>query len=77
MDTAEKEQKEFLKRLGQRIKKIRKLRHVKQVELAYQCDMEKQNMYRIEAGQTNPSIVVLWKIATNLQVELSELVRDI
>lgn len=64
----------YLKKLGARIKGIRKEKGMKQVDLAYLCEIEKQNMQRIEAGNTNPTVLLLKKIAKNLEVSLSYLV---
>lgn len=63
----------YLKKLGKRIATIRKEKGMKQVELSYACDIEKQNMYRIEAGKTNPTVLMLKKISVALEVSLSEL----
>ena len=41
--------------------------------MAYTCDIEKQSMNRIEKGGTNPSIILLKKIALHLGVTLSHL----
>ena len=68
-----KEEAEYLKKLGSRIKTIRKEKHIKQVELGYSCDIEKQSMSRIEAGNTNPSVLLLRKIAEILGVSVKEL----
>jgi len=72
MNNREKVEAEYLKKLGKRIKAIRKEKCVKQVDLAYSCDIEKQSMSRIEAGNTNPSILLLRKIAELLEVSVSE-----
>ncbi len=64
---------EYLKKLGERIKSIRKEKHIKQVDLGYTCDLDKSNMNRIEAGNTNPSILLLKKISKELGVNLNEL----
>lgn len=64
---------EYLKSLGQRIKTIRKTKGIKQTELGYACDMDKQNMNRIEAGRTNPSVLLLKKISKELGINLREL----
>lgn len=63
----------YLKKLGKRIATIRKEKGMKQVELSYACDIEKQNMYRIESGNTNPTVLLLKKIATALDISLSDL----
>ena len=63
----------YLKQLGQRIKSIRKEKNIKQVDLGYACDLDKSNMNRIEAGNTNPSILLLKKISSELGITMSEL----
>jgi len=73
MNNRDKEDELFLKNLGKRIKTIRKERNIKQVDLGYSCDLDKSNMNRIEAGNTNPSILILRKISTELGVNLNEL----
>src|ERR1700744_5652933 len=63
----------FLQALGNRIATLRKGKHIKQVDLGYRCDIEKSNMRRIESGNTNPSILLLRKIAVALEVSVTEL----
>jgi transcriptional regulator with XRE-family HTH domain len=63
----------YLKQLGKRIKTIRKEKNIRQVDLGYSCDLDKSNMNRIEAGNTNPNILLLKKISSELGVSLSEL----
>ena len=63
----------YLKELGKRIKVVRKEKGIKQVDLGYACDLDKSNMNRIEAGNTNPSILLLKKIAVELGVSLNVL----
>ena len=41
--------------------------------LGYSLDIEKSNMSRIESGNTNPTIIMLKKIAEELEVSLKEL----
>lgn len=65
--------KEFLKRLGNRIRVIRKEKNLRQVELGYRCDLDKQAMSRIELGDTNPTALTLKKIADALEVEVADL----
>jgi len=69
------EDAEYLKKLGKRIKSIRKEKCIKQVNLGYACDLDKSNMNRIEAGNTNPSVLLLKKISSELGVSLSELLN--
>jgi len=73
MNNREKEDELFLKNLGKRIATVRKAKKIKQVDLGYSCDLDKSNMNRIEAGNTNPSILILKKISNELGVSLQEL----
>ena len=67
------EKQELLKYLGANIKRIREDKGMTQQELASLCNFEKSNMSRLEAGNTNPTIYTLYKIALALKVELTEL----
>jgi transcriptional regulator with XRE-family HTH domain len=73
MTNRNKEDEAFLKKLGKRIKTIRKEKKISQVNLGYSCDLDKSNMNRIEAGNTNPSVLLLKKISNELGVSLNEL----
>jgi transcriptional regulator with XRE-family HTH domain len=73
MKVREKADEIFLQNLGNRIASIRKEKSITQVELSYRCDIEKTNMRRIEAGNTNPTALMLRKIAAGLGIGLSEL----
>lgn len=74
MDTMEKmTELEYIKTLGQNIKKIRLEKRMNQVDLALACDFKKPNMQRIEAGNTNPTFKTLLKIAKALEVNVSDL----
>ena len=73
MKVRDKADGDFLKRLGRRITAIRKEKNVTQVELGYRCDIEKSNMSRIEAGNTNVTVLMLSRICAALEVPLKEL----
>lgn len=75
MKVREKADDIFLQALGSRIATMRKEQHMTQVELSYRCDIEKSNMRRIEAGNTNPTVLMLKKIAAGLGVSLIELLN--
>ena len=68
---------EKLKVLGANIKRIRLEKGISQVELANLCEFEKGNMYRIEAGKTNPTYLTLDKVAKALNVTVADLVQGI
>ncbi|MGZ3846115.1 MAG: helix-turn-helix domain-containing protein [Flavisolibacter sp.] len=73
MKAREKADDIFLQTWGNRIATIRQEKHITQVELSYRCDIEKTNMRRIEAGNTNPTVLMLKKVATGLEISLKEL----
>jgi len=73
MKSREEADEIFLRKLGGRIAELRKAKGISQVELAYRCDIEKSNMRRIEAGNTNPTMLMIRKVANSLSITLKEL----
>lgn len=65
---------DYLKKLGLNIKRIRIAKEMTQVDLAYTCGFEKQNMQRIEAGKTSPTLKTLLKISEALEVDITDLI---
>lgn len=61
------------KRLGGRIRQVRKARGVTQEALAERIDMSPQYLSRIEGGHQSPSVDTLAKLAESLEVEVWEL----
>jgi transcriptional regulator with XRE-family HTH domain len=59
--------------VGKRIKELREKQKIQQQDIAAACNIEKSNFSRLEAGNTNPTIYTLSKIADRLSVSLSEL----
>ena len=68
------EKQELLKYLGANIKRIREEKGMTQQELASLCNFEKSNMSRLEAGNTNPTIYTLYKVAQALKIDLTDLI---
>jgi transcriptional regulator with XRE-family HTH domain len=66
--------KEILKNLGKRIANLRIEKGFTQNELADLIDIERSNLARVEAGNTNPTYLTLLKIAIALSISVSELV---
>ncbi len=67
--------KEFLKLLGLRIRFLRKLKNLSQLDLAVAMDNYAEQIGRIERGQLNVTICTLKKISEALEVSLSELLN--
>lgn len=67
--------KDFQKALGNRIRQLREAKNISQTELGNLCDIERSNMNRIEAGNTNPSSFLLYQIAEKLGVKAADLLN--
>ena len=66
--------KDLFELVGIRIRNIRKSQGMSQQILAYEVDMEKTNISRIEAGRTNVTVKNLYKIAQALGVTMKDIV---
>lgn len=62
-----------LKRLGEKIKKIRKGLCLTQFELGIRINKDQQSISRLEAGEINPSYIYLMEICKGLEVELKDI----
>jgi transcriptional regulator with XRE-family HTH domain len=67
-------EEELFQLVGLRIKRIRRSKGISQQVLAYQVDMEKTNISRIEGGRTNVTLKNVYKIAEALGVSMKEIV---
>lgn len=67
-------EKEFLVKIGERIKTLREKRNMEQQDLAAACNFEKSNMSRIEAGGTNMTFRTLLKISKALNIKVRDLI---
>jgi transcriptional regulator with XRE-family HTH domain len=65
------------KRLGRRIKTLRKELGLTQEDLAFEVGVNRSYMGFIERGERNPSLAMLKKIAKALKVSLSVLFQSV
>ena len=63
----------YLKKLGAHIASLRISRGISQAEFARSCDKDPQSLNRLEKGRINPSIIYLKEIATELKMEVKDL----
>ena len=63
------------KRIGKRIIALRKKKGITQEKLAYENDIPKSTISRIEQGVVDARISNLERIANGLEIELTELLR--
>lgn len=64
---------QMLVKFGQRIKQLRAARNMSQDDLAYACDVEKTQIYRIEGGKINTTLSTLVALAEAFGLSLKEL----
>jgi transcriptional regulator with XRE-family HTH domain len=77
MENEAVDDKEYYKKVGKRIRKIRLEKNIRQVELALRCDIDKQNMNQIEKVGLNLTLSTLLRITAALGIEMSELFKDL
>jgi len=65
--------KDYLKRIGSRIKAIRERKGLTNMRLAFLTQMDVSAISEIQSGRKNSKILTLKKIATALEVDLSSL----
>ncbi len=64
--------KDFLKKIGGNITRIRKQRGYTINFVAQKCEIEKSNLIPIEKGRINTTCLTLLKIATALEIDAQE-----
>jgi transcriptional regulator with XRE-family HTH domain len=64
---------DLLVKLGNRIVQLRKEKGIRQVDLAFNSDMDDSSLRKIESGRINPTAKTLERIAKGLDVEIKDL----
>lgn len=67
----------FLLHIGQNIKKVRRHRHISQVQLALLSGVARDSLSRIENGKHNLTIRSLFRISNALHAPITELLLGI
>ena len=65
------------KKLGEKIIKVRKNKGLTQEKLALLSDIDRTYLARIERGETNPSLRVIYKICRTLKMKISSLLKNL
>lgn len=63
----------YLKKLGDKIRKMREEKGIDQKSFAFDCEIGRTQLYMIENGKTNPKLLTLIKIVNGLGIELKDL----
>ncbi len=64
------------RQMGRRLKKLREDRDMSRAELAEEAGITREYVRRLEAGEQDPTLGVLQKIAKSLGVKLEDLVKS-
>ncbi|MCD8450382.1 helix-turn-helix domain-containing protein [Tenacibaculum dicentrarchi] len=64
-------------KLGIKIKSIRLEKKISQEKLAHLSDLDRTYIHSIEKGERNISIVTIEKISKGLNIQISELLKDL
>ncbi len=65
--------KEVIQQVGQLLRQIRNEQKLSLEELAQKTGVSKLTLGKIERGETNPTLAVIWKITKGLSIPLSRL----
>jgi len=68
---------EILKKFGERVRQLRKQKDISQEELAHRADLHRTYIGMIERAEKNITLLNIQKIANALEVEISDLLKDI
>ncbi len=66
---------QLLALLAKNVRNLRKEMGLSQEELAFQCEIDRTYISKVERGIANPSLLVLFKIANILKVEIKDLIK--
>lgn len=67
--------KQLLNILAKNVRNLRKEIDLSQEELAFECDIDRTYISKVERGIANPSLLVLLKIADVLKIEIKDLLK--
>ncbi|MER3426705.1 MAG: transcriptional regulator [Pyrinomonas sp.] len=73
---AEREARELKKRVGENLARLRRQRGLSLEKLASLSGVSRAMLGQIEAGESTPTIALLWKIARGLDVRFADLLGD-
>lgn len=69
------QQNEIYKKFGERLKKLREDKNLSLNMLAYENDLNKSTLSRIENGLVDPKLSTIYKIAQGLEITIDELMK--
>lgn len=67
------DQKELLKRLGERVNSIRKEKGLTLEQVSFVVGKDRQSIHKLEKGNFNPSYLYLLDVCKGLDINITEL----
>jgi transcriptional regulator with XRE-family HTH domain len=67
--------KKLLERFGAHIKELRLAKGMTQEELAFACDIELSQVYRIEKGKINATLTTIQTLAKGFEITIEEIMK--
>jgi len=67
--------KQLLGQLAKNVKALRKSLGLSQEVLAFECEIDRTYISKVERGIANPSLLILLRIADVLKVEIKDLLK--
>ena len=70
-------QRELLKKLGEKVSAIRKEKGLTLEQVAFAIDKDRQSIHKLEKGNFNPSYLYLLDVCKGLEIPLDELLSGL
>jgi transcriptional regulator with XRE-family HTH domain len=70
-----KRDEQLLELLAKNIRNLRRSVQLSQEELAFECEIDRTYISKLERGIANPSLLVLFRISNVLKVEIKDLLK--
>lgn len=67
----------LIKQFGANIRQKRESLNKSQRLLAFEYDLDSGNLSRIESGQIDPKLTMLWRISEALGIPLSQIIKSV
>lgn len=75
MTSLDREVEAFLKAFGAAVRRAREARGLSQEKLGFEAELDRTYVSGVERGRRNPTVAVIFRLATALGVKPSRLVR--
>jgi len=70
-----KEEEEYFKRLGIKIRFLRELNGLSQINFALKCGLGNSEIWKVEMGYINPRLETIARIAKGFEITIDKLLK--